>query len=458
MRIVARELRAARDAARIALCLMLVMSGFVIAPTSAVRATTATKAAEKSAPTTTAATAQRGSRMITPEPAPQPTSGQVGRTYEPKRIPVKSFPAIHLGEAARQEALGPAHIEASELKAIDPPKGRPEWFENRGNQGRGGGDGGGGGDEITIGMADEAAPQPQLPTPSAQGSSPGPHKTFKGEFLTGSTIPPDTMGAVGTNHVMSVSNNQIRIHTRDGVQLVRMTLNAFWAGVTLEGGITTPSTFDPKVFYDRAVDKYFFFTSANSTSPASSVLLAITQGNNPTGTWDRYVFDADPTATSGPGGSGKWADYPTIGFNKNWIVANYNVFNYACNGAGVCATTGYAGPYIYVMNKGDAYDGGTLTDVDLFTDTVANCVSPFNGILGCGFTMAPSVAEDNTSETLYFVEDWDSVFGQLRVSKLTGTAAAPVLTVGTQFPQSTENWRFNAARIGTGGVAGASGG
>ncbi|HEX5708177.1 MAG TPA: lamin tail domain-containing protein, partial [Pyrinomonadaceae bacterium] len=202
----------------------------------------------------------------------------------------------------------------------------------------------------------------------------------------------------------------------------------------------------------------FFFTSANSTSPASSVLLAITQGNNPTGTWDRYVFDADPTATSGPGGSGKWADYPTIGFNQNWIVANYNVFNYACNGAGVCATTGYAGPYIYVIGKTDAYDGGTLTDVDLFTDTVANCVSPFNNILGCGFTMAPSVDEDNTTGPLYLVEDWDSVFGQLRVSKLTLVGGVPVLTVGTQFPQSTENWRFNAARIGTGGVAGASGG
>jgi hypothetical protein len=61
--------------------------------------------------------------------------------------------------------------------------------------------------------------------------------------------------------------------------------------------------------------------------------------------------------------------------------------------------------------------------------------------------MAPAITEDNTTDTEYLVEDWDSTAGQLRLSKITGTPAAPVITIGTQFPQSTFSWRFNASRI-----------
>lgn len=423
----------AGSAIRFTLSLTLILPALTFGVAGAARATEdelAPAGAAKKAP----APAQGGPRGRTQE-AP-PAGGAVGREYQPTRQPVKSFAPVNVSQLAEQEALAPSQAAPGQLRAISAPAARPEWFENRGKPV------GGGDDAISLGPAD--AP-PQVPVPSAQGSSPAPFKSFTGEFLSGTTIPPDTMGAVGTNHIMTVSNNQLNFRTRDGALISRLTLNAFWAGVTLEGGITTPSTFDPKVFYDRFNDRYFFFTSANSVSPASSVLFAVTQTNDPTGTWNRFVFDADPTATGGPTGTGRWADYPTVGFNKNWIVANYNVFNYSGT-----ATTGYSGPYIYVIDKGAAY-ANTLSTVTLFQDTVANCVAPFNNFLGCGFTMAPAVVEDNTTEENYLVEDWDSVFGQLRVSKLTGTAAAPVLTVGTQFPQSTENWRFNAARIGTTG-------
>jgi hypothetical protein len=65
--------------------------------------------------------------------------------------------------------------------------------------------------------------------------------------------------------------------------------------------------------------------------------------------------------------------------------------------------------------------------------------------------MDPAIAEDNTTDTEYLVEDWDSTAAQLRLSKLTGTPTVPVLTVGTQFPQSVNSWRFDATRIQTTG-------
>ena len=358
---------------------------------------------------------------------PNASQAQAG-VYQPTHAGVAASAPIHVRTTAEREAKIPFPRLHERVGPVDKGwKGKPE-LEKRAPV------------DLQVIQRHLA---PSLPVPASTGASAGPVKTFLGEILTGGSIPPDTMGAVGTNHVVTVTNNEMNIRTRDGALITRLALNAFWAGVALEGGITTPSTFDPKIYYDRFNGRYFFFSSANAVSPASSVLFAVTQTNDPTGVWDRYVFDADAAATSV---SGRWADFPTVGQDSRWIVANYNVFNYGASG-----TTGYYGPYLYVIPKADAYDGGTLTTTTLFQESFANCTAPFEQKLACGFTMAPSTDEDNTSTTNYLVEDWDSAFAQLRLSKITGPANAPVLTVGTQFPQSTENWRFNAARIGSSG-------
>jgi hypothetical protein len=367
--------------------------------------------------------------------APAVQTDSSGKTVSPIRRSVMTFAPVNVRQAAKQESLAPATIEGpSEIKAIDAPRERPEIHggvplaPNTFSATQS--------DPLSVGDA-------SAPLASSTGSSPGPNRSFKGEFLSGTSIPPDTMGAVGTNHVMSVSNNQIRIQTREGVQLTRMTLNAFWAGITLEGG-ATPSTFDPKIIFDRFNNRYVFISSANAQSLSSSVLFAVSQTADPTGTWFRFAVDIDPAATAT---SGRWVDYPSIGFNKNWIVVMYNDFYYGASPA----PQGFAGQSIFVLDKPAAYTG-SLSSYALFQGNFSGCTAPFESKLECGFTMAPAITEDNTTDTVYLAEDWDSQAGQLRLSKITGTAAAPVLTVGTQFPQSPNSWRYNAARIsGTSG-------
>ncbi|HEX8072421.1 MAG TPA: lamin tail domain-containing protein, partial [Pyrinomonadaceae bacterium] len=114
------------------------------------------------------------------------------------------------------------------------------------------------------------------------------------------------------------------------------------------------------------------------------------------------------------------------------------------------AFTNYYGTQIFIFDKQAAY-AGTLSSVSFFDAPVSGCTAPFEGKLGCGFTMAPTVNEENTTPVMYMAEDWDSQDAQLRLTKITGTPSAPVLTVGTQFPQSPFSWRFNAARIATSG-------
>lgn len=341
------------------------------------------------------------------------------RTYSSTTRQVTAAPPINVAEAARREAASPPP-PLPEITEVEPPQGRPG-----------------------LRSAVPIVKAPSAPPPSATGPSPGPTETFKGEFLSGTTIPPDTMGAVGTTHVVNVTNDRMRIQTRDGVELSRVTLTSFWAGATVKGAAVT-SAFDPKVYYDRFNNRFILVSSLNGPGINSGAGLAVSQTADPTGLWNRFTVIADPASTAAAGHA---IDYPSVGFNSNWIVVDENTFNYSGT-----AFTSYYGQQIFVFDKAAAY-ANTLGSVSLFEGTFATCAASATQAveLGCGFTMAPSVNEDNATTTDYLVEDWDSTAAQLRLSKLTGTPAAPVLTVATQFPQSPNSWRFNAARIGTTG-------
>ncbi|MFL6210659.1 MAG: lamin tail domain-containing protein [Pyrinomonadaceae bacterium] len=334
---------------------------------------------------------------------------------------------MNVRQLAAREALAPSPLDApAEIKAINAPKGdKPEH----------------GGVRIVLPENKPAAPAVTAPTPSLTGVSPGPVKTFKGEFLSSTTIPPDTMGAIGTTHVVTVSNDRMRIQTRDGVELSRVTINSFWSTATVKG-VAVASAFDTKVYFDRFNSRFILVSSLNGPGINSGAGVAVTQTADPTGTWNRFTVASDPASTASAGHA---IDYPSVGFNKNWIVVDENTFNYSGT-----AFTSYFGQQIFIFDKAAAY-ANTLSSVSLFEGPASGCVSPFEGQLGCGFTMAPTINEENTTDAMYMAEDWDNVSGQLRLTKITGTPSTPVLTVGTQFPQSVLSWRFDARRIGTTG-------
>ena len=341
-----------------------------------------------------------------------PSSGNAGATYYPSSQMISVAPPVNFRALAKQEALEPTHDVPSEIKSINPPKGdRPEHHFGTITPPSGG----------VTSVGEE--PSPSAPPASATGPSPGPTKTFKGEFLSGTTIPPDTMGAVGKLFVVTSTNDRLRIQTRDGVELSRVTINSFWSTATVKG-VPVASAFDTKVYFDRFNSHFILVSSLNGPGINSGAGFAVTQTADPTGLWNRYTVASDPTSTASAGHA---IDYPSVGFNKNWIVVDENTFNYSGT-----SFTSFYGTQIYVLDKAAAY-AGTLSSVSLFEGPFAtNCAAETD--LGCGFTMAPAITEDITTDTEYMVEDWDSTAAQLRMSKMTGTPSAPVITVGTQFP------------------------
>ena len=348
---------------------------------------------------------------------------------------IKAFAPLDFRKAAAEEAKKPKQ-EHDEIEGIEEPQAPPPIRK---------------GLPVGNGVAPASAARVSIESAPSFGTgiSPGPKKTFKAEFLSSTSIPPDTMGAVGTTHVVSVTNDRMRITDRNGVEVSRMTLSSFWAGVTIKGAAI--SAFDPKIFFDRFNNRFIFVASGNGQGVNSGAMFAVTATADPTGTWYRWSVVCDPSSTGGSGGTGRWIDYPSVGHNKNWIVVNENTFNYSCTTTSPfpCASTTFWGTQIFVLDKQAAYSN-TLSTINEFEADFSNgCINAADQgtALGCGFTMAPAITEDNTTDTLYLAEDWDSTSGQLRLSKITGTPSTPSITVGTQFPQAANSWRFDAPRI-----------
>ncbi|MDA0577235.1 MAG: hypothetical protein O3B24_03955 [Verrucomicrobia bacterium] len=252
-----------------------------------------------------------------------------------------------------------------------------------------------------------SAPEPE-PEPSPLAASPGPAASFLGLGDSGTSIPPDTHGTVGPNHLMVTLNTQVRVQTRTGTVLSTVTLDSYWQA------LGSPDAFDPKILYDSFSNRWIFVACADSRSSSSAVLIGVSQTSDPTGSWNLYRVDADAANLV-------WVDYPSIGFNKNWIVVQMNMFNVSNNA--------FNRTHLYVFNKSDLYAGGA----GAFTLISDNSI---------GGTQVPAITHDNTVNTMYVLQDWNGNFsgsGYLRLYTITGAIGFEVLTE-ISFPSTANPW------------------
>lgn len=247
---------------------------------------------------------------------------------------------------------------------------------------------------------DTPAPHDVLPSPNIP--SPGPALVFESLSDNG-VIPPDTMGAVGPRHVMTTLNGGYRIHAKStGATISSMAIASFWASTGSSG------PFDPKATYDPYNNRWILSAVSNARSSTSSVLLGISETDDPSGGWWLYRFVACSTAC-GATGIEWWADYPEVGFNNKWVAVTVNMFG-TSDGL-------FKESRMWVVNYPTARTGSAPTT--LFTALQ-------------DFTIVPTITYSVTEPTLYTVTH---VFGSgaaYRLSTITGTVGAPVYTRGAQ--------------------------
>jgi len=221
-------------------------------------------------------------------------------------------------------------------------------------------------------------------------------------------IPPDVGGYVGPNHVVAISNNQIRITTKAGVQLTKVDIEVFWQGTPGYG--TDPGPYgagDPHILYDAMADRWIT-VAQTSLAAGSTLLVGVSQTNDPTGNWNRYAYKTDATDVTA-------FDYPQIGYTNDWVVITGNMFPIAGGGA--------TNHQIYIFKKADLYAAEPLT-LDSNAQRIITTMSVDGG------WGAPVTPMDNSlaANTMYIVQPFFSSSGTSVVKMSTITGVIPAVT------------------------------
>jgi hypothetical protein len=255
--------------------------------------------------------------------------------------------------------------------------------------------------EATIAAPENEA---QAPAVSTVQSLP-PVNSFAAVADNGTVIPPDAEGAIGPHHLMEALNSQVVIQDRSGNILSAITNWTFWSAL----GAT--ESFDAHVLYDPYAERWIFSSAAGEKSSTSSILIAVSQTSDPTAGWNIYKVNL--------GSSVNWVDYPALGFNKNWIVVQANIFTIAGNN--------FVNSMIWAFDKAGLYAGGTGKYTVL---------TPTNG-----FTQVPATTMDPNLSTMYLLEQSSSGSGKLRIDTITGPVGSEVLTSGVAYPTGPSAWQ-----------------
>jgi hypothetical protein len=141
-------------------------------------------------------------------------------------------------------------------------------------------------------------------------------------------------------------------------------------------------------------------------------LIAVSQTSDPTGGWNLYRVAVDPSGAN-------WGDYPTLGFNKSWIVVQANLF--AVSGGTFTKSV------IWSFSKADLYAGALAS---------TRCSSRA--------AVSPSCRLPLTIPTSQRCTCWSRAAGgsaKLRLDTITGAVGAEVLTTGVALPTGSSGWQ-----------------
>ena len=313
---------------------------------------------------------------------------------DPDIISVVNFRKLAEAEA-RAKKRGALAVEKNEQRVIHAPLSAPDR------------------EDTSAPQAPEAAPKTTANTAAGETGgplipSPNPAQNFQAIDDTGNNIPPDTMGAVGPDKIFVNVNGRYRVLDKaTGTTISTVTISNFWTATGASG------VFDPRVVYDPYNNRWIVAAASSGQSANSSILVGVSATSDPGGTYTLFKYTVGCAAgAQGCNTNGEWADFPMLGFNKNWVAVGWNDF----------AITGGAN----VAGKMIAIDypsmrAGTNNSM-IFTVTAGSSQN---------FCMHPAETYSSTEETLYVPVHFSSSSARYQLHKITGTPASPTLTTET---------------------------
>ena len=221
--------------------------------------------------------------------------------------------------------------------------------------------------------------------------SPSPADSFLSSVSDNTAIPPDTHGAVDSTYCVSVINDSIVIRLRTGAFVAGMGIDDFWSTLEVPG---YTGAYDQRAHYDPNYGRWILVSDCYGeetglVADSSRLFVAVSATGNPTGTWHLYTIRVGTS-------SGKWLDFPCVGFNSKWIAISGNFFT---------AAGSFSSDVIYTMNYASAMAGAALTP---------NTLTPGSG----SFCIAPALTYDASEQNLYAAEVHNGTSGELKLWKI----------------------------------------
>jgi hypothetical protein len=222
-------------------------------------------------------------------------------------------------------------------------------------------------------------------------------------------IPPDVSGAVGPTRTFEGHNNNYRVLNKsDGSVVATVGTATFWNPVIVDKNLLAQLT-DPRTTYDPVQNRWI--VAMQTVNLNGLILIGVSQTSDPAGSWYLYAF--------GGLSASYLIDFPTLGFNKNWIAVGIN--RYSSGGAfqrGVTLVANYA-----------QARAGTLASATIFTQAT-----------NTHFVHSPCVTYSATEETLFVVTHLSSAGASYAVDVITGTPASPAYTTGGSLVRPGGGW------------------
>jgi hypothetical protein len=173
-------------------------------------------------------------------------------------------------------------------------------------------------------------------------------------------IPPDTMGAAGPNHLVSLLNSEFGVFSKTGSKLENVSLRSFWASLGTDPGEPAHSPFDTKVLYDQYEGRFAAVTLGGTSAGSSWIMIAVSSSHDPTQTWSKWAIPSDQN-------NAVWADYPGFGLDAFNIYVTANMFN---------NNDVYQYSKIWVIPKGKLLSGSNPIAWTEFTTTSGSSLQP----------------------------------------------------------------------------------
>jgi hypothetical protein len=203
-----------------------------------------------------------------------------------------------------------------------------------------------------------------------------------------------------------MENEQTEIFSKTGSAHSTVAINTFWTSMS------PSSCYDSRIKYDPYSQRWIAITDDYAESTSSCFYIAVSTTSDPTGTWQFHKIRGDSTGAT-------WIDFPTLGFNKKWIVVTGNMFKVSNNNS--------SKSYMWVFDK-----------TSMYSNTVS--YTQFN--LSSLYTMQPATTYDSTESSEFLVTSINPTSGLAGLFKISGNVGSESYGL-VSYLQSSEDWAFN---------------